>query len=113
LKIITTGFLSEQTILESTSKMRFDEPTWSPTGEWLAVRSIEGNLRHPIRGIWLIASDGSKTKPVDLPWSEAALAELEWSPRDNVLLVRLHEGIFGYSLNLFDLGPWLDEGLTN
>lgn len=108
LKVITTSYLSEQTIFESTSEMRFDEPTWSPDGEWIAVRSLQGQVGSSMFGIKLIATEGDEIKTIIEPNLSFSPFELAWSPIENQLLVRARNGYGKQSLNILDLTPWLD-----
>jgi Tol biopolymer transport system component len=113
LKVITTSYLSEQTILESSSEMRFDEPTWSPDGKWIAVRSLQGQVGSSMFGIKLIATDGSEIRTIMEPSLSFSPFELAWSPIENQLLVRARSGLGKQSLYIIDLTPWLDSESIN
>ncbi len=114
LYIATTRYISKRLIFES-SRTRLDEPSWSPDGQWMIFRTIDGVSKRAPRGIMLIAADGSETRRVDVPWPGAAPANIAWSPIGNTLLTRVASGlgINSYKLYLFDLSPWLDEGASD
>jgi Tol biopolymer transport system component len=88
-----------------------DGPSWSPDGEWIALRQTRGTSGSPIRELLLVSADGSDVREVDPPWSRDGLIHLHWSPTDNVLLVRLIGGLalYNYRLYLFDISPWIGE----
>lgn len=96
-----------QTLYEI-SRMKFDSPTWSPDGKWIAVRSLQGQADSSIPGIMLIATDGSETRNVMEPNFSISPVEIAWSPVENLLLVRSKDGFRKYSLYSLDLTPWLN-----
>lgn len=99
---------TSETVWE-TSQMRFDSPTWSPTGDWIAVRSLEGRPGSPLPGIMLISADGNETQVVMGPNSSFSPVEVAWSPIDNRLLFTTGQGLGGYALYMLDLTPLLGE----
>jgi hypothetical protein len=110
LIFIDSPVKNSRTIFE-TSEMKFDSPTWSPDSKWLAVRSVEAEINGD-RNIFLIAADGSDARRII---TSPTTIEVEWSPVQNLLLVKLlHFGLPPYnSLQLLSLEPYLDSPHSN
>jgi Tol biopolymer transport system component len=106
---IQTG--QRRTIFETTNRSLHD-PTWSPDGEWLAVREIRFRKDMPMISTMLISANGRETHVIMSPDSPLTPSHIAWSPLDNRLLISTSTGIpflRSYSLYTIDLSPWLED----
>lgn len=97
---------NETTTLLGPSRWGVENPTWSPSGDWLAVRAFGDNLEYPYQAtIKLIPVDGSA--PITVAQDMIFAVDLDWSPIDNRLVVVSLDGVGKYSLHILDLSAWL------
>ncbi|WP_420629418.1 hypothetical protein [Candidatus Leptofilum sp.] len=84
--------------------------TWSPDGEWLAVQMFGDTPETRYQaGIVLVASDGSEVIEVTGIERRIFPVDLDWSPKNDVLVVTSLDGVGRYSMHLLDLSSWLKE----
>ncbi|MCA9920303.1 MAG: hypothetical protein KC445_20245 [Anaerolineales bacterium] len=84
--------------------------TWSPDGEWLAVQMFGDTLETRYQaGIVLVAVDGSEIIEVTGIERRIFPLDLDWSLKNDVLVVTSLDGVGKYSMHLLDLSAWLNE----
>jgi dipeptidyl aminopeptidase/acylaminoacyl peptidase len=98
-----------EAIFETLEISVIDSPTWSPDGNWIAIRTIQRRRDVPYRGIKLISVNDGEARIVMRPNASFSPGELAWSPDDNRLLFSSPHGFRGYGLYILDLTPWLEE----
>jgi Tol biopolymer transport system component len=107
---IETG---DQRNIFTSAQIDFDSPTWSPTGEWIAVRSLRGKADNPRPGIMLIPTENTGDQHEPIVVMEASVritpADIVWSPIDNQILIRTRSGFRQYVLYTLDITSWLDD----
>lgn len=106
---MSLGAAEREVLFEAESGVDLDELSFSPDGEWLAVRTVAGSSSRLRRGIMLLSTTGEDPIQLDLPWRREGVVDLAWSPTSNQLLVRLIHRVGHYSLHLLDVSPWLEE----
>lgn len=83
--------------------------TWSPDGEWLAVQMFGDTPETRYQaGIVLVAADGSEIIEVTGIERRIFPLDLDWSPKNDLLVVTSLDGVGKYSMHLLDLSAWLN-----
>lgn len=104
---VNTG---ERTVVYAPKATSLDRLTWSGDDRWIAVRTFGSTPNTKYQAyIALVMVDGSEVITVDL--SPAIFpVDLDWSSKDNRIVVTSLDGIGKSSMYIVDMSFWLDKG---